>query len=280
MVKLLEGKPLADKIKEEIKLKVASLKNKPVLASILIGDDPSSVAYVKSQAKTAQSLGITYKLHQLDINITQRGLIDFISGLNADKTVNGIIVQTPLPVAIDYKIISGCISPLKDIEGMHALNMGKMFFSQADLVPCTAGAVMELLNSIGANLSGKEVVVVGHSEIVGKPLALLLLEKLATVTVCHIGTSKANKLEEHVRRAEVLIVAVGQAGLIKGKWIKKGAIVIDVGINRVNGLIVGDVEFAAAAKRAAYISPVPGGVGPLTVAMLMRNLLQAVKLQQ
>ncbi len=280
MAQLLEGSILADKIKEEIKLEVASLKSKQVLVSILVGDDSSAVAYVKSQIKAAEILGIIYKLHQLDRDITEGALINFILDLNKDKTVNGIIVQMPLPDTIDHKKVSECISPLKDVEGIHPGNVGKLFFGRATMVACTAGAVMELLNSAAVDLHGKEVVVVGHSEIVGKPLALLLLEKFATVTVCHIGTSKAGKLQEHVRRAEVLIVAVGKAGLIKGEWIKEGAIVIDVGINRVNGLIVGDVEFAAAQKRAAYITPVPGGVGPLTVMILMRNLLKAVKLQQ
>ena len=280
MAKLLEGKLLAEKIRAEIKLEVASLKAKPVLGSILVGDDPGAAAYVKSQAKTAEGLGVIYKLYQLDKNVTSNVLIDFILNLNADKTVNGIIVQMPLPEAIDYKLVSECISPLKDIEGMHPMNVGKMFFGRSKMVACTADAVMELLNSTGVDLYGKDVVVVGHSEIVGKPLMLLLLEKFATVTVCHIGTSKAGKLEKHVRLAEVLIVAVGKAGLIKGEWIKEGAIVIDVGINRVDGKIVGDVEFDVAQKRAAYITPVPGGVGPLTVTLLMRNLLKAVKLQQ
>lgn len=280
MVKLLEGSILASKIKEEIKLQVASLKSKPVLASILVGDDASAAAYVKSQGKTAQDLGVIYKLHQLDKNITEGALIDFILNLNADKTVNGIILQTPLPDTIDHKKVSECISPLKDVEGMHPANAGKLFFGRATMVACTAGAVMELLNSINVDLYGKEAVVVGHSEIVGKPLMLLLLEKFATVTVCHIGTSKAGKLEEHVKRAQVLIVAVGKANLIKGSWIKEGAIVIDVGINRVGDKIVGDVEFEVAQKHAAYITPVPGGVGPLTVIILMRNLLQAIKLQK
>ena len=280
MAKLLEGKPLAEKIKEVIKLEVTSLKSKPVLASVLVGDDPSAVVYAKSQAKTAQDLGIIYKLYQLDRNITENALIDFILNLNADKTVNGIIVQMPLPENIDYKKVSELISPIKDVEGMHPTNVGKILFGRARLVACTADAVMELLNSTGVDLYGKEVVVVGHSEIVGKPLMLLLLEKLATVTVCHIGTSDAGKLEEHVRQAEVLIAAVGKASLIKGEWIKEGAIVIDVGINRVNDKIVGDVDFEVAQKRAAFITPVPGGVGPLTVAILMRNLLEAVKLQQ
>lgn len=280
MAKLLEGSILAEKIKEGIKLQAASLKSKPVLVSILVGDDPGSAAYVKSQAKTAESLGIIYKLHQLNRNISENVLIDFILNLNADKTVNGIILQMPLPEAIDYKLVSERILPLKDVEGMHPVNAGKLLFGQANMVACTAGAVMELLNSTGVDLYGKEAVVVGHSEIVGKPLALLLLEKFATVTVCHIATSKAQKLEEHVRRAEVLIVAVGSPGLIKGEWIKKGAIVVDVGINCQDDKIVGDVEFAEAEKRASYITPVPGGVGPLTVAILMRNLVEAAKLQQ
>jgi len=280
LAKLLEGSILAEKIKEGIKLQAASLKSKPVLVSILVGDDPGSAAYVKSQAKTAESLGIIYKLHQLNRNISENVLIDFILNLNADKTVNGIILQMPLPEAIDYKLVSERILPLKDVEGMHPVNAGKLLFGQANMVACTAGAVMELLNSTGVDLYGKEAVVVGHSEIVGKPLALLLLEKFATVTVCHIATSKAQKLEEHVRRAEVLIVAVGSPGLIKGEWIKKGAIVVDVGINCQDDKIVGDVEFAEAEKRASYITPVPGGVGPLTVAILMRNLVEAAKLQQ
>ena len=267
MVKLLEGKYVAEKIKEKIKLDIQSLKQAPVLASILVGDNPGADAYVKSQAKTACSLGIEYKLYQLAGNISENELIGLISKLNMDKTVNGIVVQMPLPQHIDYKKVSGLISAKKDIEGMHSSS-------------CTASAVMELLNSTGIDLYGKEVVVVGHSEIVGKPLALLLLEKFATVTICHIGTSYAGKLEEHVGKAEVLIVAVGQAGLIKGEWIKEGAIVVDVGINHQGGKIVGDVGFEAAEKRASFITPVPGGVGPLTVVILMRNLVEAAKLQQ
>jgi len=280
LAKLLEGRPVAEKIKEEIRSQVRSLNKPPVLTSILVGDDPGATTYAKSQAKTAENLGIVYKLFKLDQDITEEALIDFILKLNADKNVNGIIVQMPIPQHIDYKKISEFISPFKDVEGMHPANMGKVLFGRARIVACTANAIMELLNSTGIDLYGKEVVIVGHSEIVGKPLTLLLLEKFATVTVCHIGTSKAGKLEEHVRRAEVLIVAVGQAGLIKGGWIKEGAIVVDVGINKVGDKIVGDVEFEAAQKRAAYITPVPGGVGPLTVTVLMRNLVEAAKLQQ
>jgi methylenetetrahydrofolate dehydrogenase (NADP+)/methenyltetrahydrofolate cyclohydrolase len=210
---------------------------------------------------------------------TENTLIEFIRKLNADKSINGIIVQMPLPSQIEYKKISQFILAEKDVEGMHPLNFGKIVFGTAKIIPCTAAAVMELLYSINLDFYGKEVVVVGHSEIVGKPLSLLLLDKFATVTVCHIGTSKAGKLEAHVKKAEVLIVAVGKAGLIKGEWIKDGAVVIDVGINRVADKIVGDVEFEAAEKKAEYITPVPGGVGPLTVTMLMRNLVEAAKLQ-
>jgi len=280
LAKLLEGKPLAEKIKEDIRKQVSSLKNKPVLASIMAGENAGAAAYVKSQAKTAESLGIEYRLQSLPQDTSEASLIDLIRKLNSDNSVNGIIIQMPLPAHIDYRKISQFIDPDKDIEGMHPANIGKLLFGKAKLIPCTAASAMELINSSGIELYGKEAVVVGHSEIVGKPLALLLLDKFATVTVCHIGTSKAGKLEEHVKKAEVLIVAVGRAGLIKGEWVKEGAVVIDVGINRVADKIVGDVEFEAAEKRAAYITPVPGGVGPLTVTMLMRNLVEAAKAQQ
>jgi len=280
LAKLLEGKDVAEKIKERLKENIKSLKQAPVMASIMVGENPSAETYVRIQEKTAKDLGIVYHLHKLPENIGEEELIDFVIKLNADKAVNGIVLQQPLPKHIDYKKIVEIISAKKDIEGMHPANMGKVIFGQARIAACTATAVMELLDSTGVDLYGKEVVVVGHSEIVGKPLSLLLLERYATVTVCHIATSKAGKLEEHVRRAEVLIVAVGKAGLIKGEWIKEGAIVVDVGINCQCEKIVGDVEFEEAQKRASQITPVPGGVGPLTVAILMRNLVEAAKLQQ
>ena len=279
MARLLEGKPIAEKIKENIKQQIQALNLKPVLASVQVGENAGAEAYVKSQQKTAQNLGIEYQLHKLAQDTTEKALAEFIQKLNSDKFVNGIIVQMPLPLQIDYKRISQFILPEKDVEGMHPANIGKLLFGKVKILPCTPQAVMELLHSINLNLYGKEVVVVGHSEIVGKPLSLLLLDKFATVTVCHIGTSQAGKLEEHVRNAEILIVAVGKAGLIKGEWIKQDAVVIDVGINRVGDKIVGDVEFEEAQKRASYITPVPGGVGPLTVTMLMRNLVEATKLQ-
>lgn len=280
MAKLLEGKVVAEKIKEGIKRHVEDLDRKPVLASIQVGENAGAAAYVKSQQKAAEALGIEYQLHKLEVDTSEDELIEFIQDLNKDKFINGVIVQMPLPAQIDYKKISQFIAPEKDVEGMNPANIGKIIFGKAKMLPCTAAAVMELINATGVDLYGKEVVVVGHSEIVGKPLALLLLDKFATVTVCHIGTSKAGKLEEHVRAAEILVVAVGKAGLIPGDWVKEGAIVIDVGINRVGDKIVGDVEFEVAEKKASFITPVPGGVGPLTVTMLMHNLIEATKLQQ
>lgn len=274
MAKLLEGKLIAAQVKETLLKKIQASGKKLHLASIQVGENPSSEVYIKSQKKNADLLGIEYALHKLDCAFTQDKLIEFIETLNNDPKVNGIIIQMPLPQQIDYKKISEHIAPGKDAEGMHPLNMGRIIFGKSKVLPCTASAVMEIINYTGTDLSGKEVVIVGHSEIVGKPLSLLLLDKLATVTVCHIGTAKAGKLEEHVKRAEVLIVAVGKAGLIKGSWIKEGAIVVDVGINKVEDKIVGDVEFIEAEKRASWITPVPGGVGPLTVIMLMRNLVE------
>ncbi len=274
MAKLLEGKLIAALLKETLLKKIQASGKKLHLASIQVGENPSSEVYIKSQKKNAEFLGIEYALHKLDCAFTQDKLIEFIETLNNDPKVNGIILQMPLPAHIDYKKISEHIAPGKDAEGMHPLNMGRIIFGKSKVLPCTASAVMEIINYTGTDLSGKEVVIVGHSEIVGKPLSLLLLDKLATVTVCHIGTAKAGKLEEHVQRAEVLIVAVGKAGLIKGNWIKEGAIVVDVGINKVEDKIVGDVEFVEAEKHASWITPVPGGVGPLTVIMLMRNLVE------
>ena len=280
---LLEGKPLAEKLKIDLQGQVAALRKKVsvplALASIQIEDNSAAQLYTSAQKRVAQELGITYQPHLLPKAISEKKLCEFIEGLNRDTSVHGIIVQLPVPKHIDYTRVVGCIAVNKDVEGMHPANIGKIVLGQANIIPCTAAAVMELLAATGLSLYGKEVVIVGHSQIVGKPLSLLLLEKLATVTVCHIATSHAGHLEEHVKKAEVLIVAVGKHQLIKGKDIKKDAVVIDVGINRVEGKIVGDVEFDAAAARASWITPVPGGVGPLTVVMLMRNLITAVKLQ-
>ncbi|MEE8317548.1 MAG: bifunctional 5,10-methylenetetrahydrofolate dehydrogenase/5,10-methenyltetrahydrofolate cyclohydrolase [Candidatus Omnitrophota bacterium] len=274
--KLLDGKALAAGLKEKIKSEIATLKSRPKLVSIQVGENPASEVYLKSQRKNAENLGVDYQLEKLDAKANQEDLVKVIDKLNKDKDVNGIMVQMPLPSHIDAKSISRYIHPLKDVEAVHPQNMGEIVFGSAGILPCTAAACMELLNSIGSlKLYGKEAVVVGHSEIVGKPLALMLLNKFVTTTICHIATGERGSLPEFVKKAEILIVAVGKAALIKGEWVKEGAIVIDVGINRVEGKIVGDVEFDKAQERASYITPVPGGVGPLTVAMLMRNLVRA-----
>ena len=280
MAKLLEGKPVAEKIKEALRKRVFSLKIKPALASIIVGDNPSSQSYVNSQARAAQEVGVEYQLHKIPSSATESHLLDFIQKLNLNKSINGIIVQSPLPEHISYRKAVSFIDINKDVEGMHPANIGKILLGEGGIIPCTASAVMELISVSGIGLYGKEVVIVGHSEIVGKPLALLLLREMATVTVCHIGTSESGRLKEHVNRAEVLVVSAGIPGLIKGAWIKEKAVVIDVGISRVKDKIVGDVEFESADKRASYITPVPGGVGPLTVAMLMRNLIEASVIQQ
>ena len=278
--KLLDGKALALGIKEKIKSEIAALESKPKLVSIQVGENSASEVYLRSQKKNAESLGVEYQLEKLDAGTSQDELIKVLERLNKDSAVNGIMIQMPLPQQIDAKSISRYISPLKDVEAVHPQNMGEIVFGNAKILPCTAASCMELLNSIeGLKLYGKEAVIVGHSEIVGKPLALLLLNKFATTSVCHIATGERGNLSEFVKKAEILIVAVGKAGLIKGEWIKEGAVVIDVGINRVEGKLVGDVEFDKAQERASYITPVPGGVGPLTVAMLMRNLVEATKLQ-
>jgi methylenetetrahydrofolate dehydrogenase (NADP+)/methenyltetrahydrofolate cyclohydrolase len=278
-VRLLEGKPIAERIKEQLKKEISSLGVVPVLSSIQVGEDASSIAYVKAQAKAAESLGIEYRLIKLLESTSQEELTSVINNLNSDKEVNGLIVQMPLPKQIDNKTISFSINPLKDVEGMHPENLGRILLGMPKIIPCTAAAVVELLEESSVRLYGREVVIVGHSEIVGKPLCLLLLNKFATTTVCHIATSEAGKLIEHTRGADILIVAVGKPNVVKGDWIKEGAIVIDVGINKVNDKIAGDVEFEKASQKASYITPVPGGVGPLTTTILMRNLVEAVKLQ-
>ncbi len=276
--KLLEGKIIAGQIKEDLKKEIASFKEKPKLVSIEVGENAASAVYIKSQKKNAENLGIEYELKTLDAGITERDLLEEIKKLNQDKTVSGIIVQLPLPKGIDHKSVMSAIAPEKDAEGMHPENLGRVLLGSAKLAPCTAQAAMELIESTGVNLHGKEAVVVGHSEIVGKPLSMLLLNKFVTTCVCHIATGERGVLPEHVKRAEILVVAVGKAGLIRGDWVKEGAIVIDVGINRVGDKLVGDVEFEKARERAAFITPVPGGVGPLTVTMLMKNVVESFKM--
>lgn len=280
---LLEGKIIAQGLKEKIKAGVDDLKAKtgrvPKLTALQIGENASSAVYVKAQMKVAETLGLQYELKVVSNDVSQAEAEGLIKTLNNDKNVTAVILQLPVPKGIDAKKLVNLISPEKDAEGMHPANLGKILLGQYKIGPCTAMAVMELLESTKVNLYGKEAVIVGHSEIVGKPLAMMLLNKFATTTVCHIGTGERGILPEHVKRAEILIVAVGKAGLIKGDWIKDGAIVIDVGINRVGDKILGDVEFEGASKKASYITPVPGGVGPITTTILMRNTVELFKEQ-
>ena len=282
--KLLEGRPIADKIKEELKKEIEASKGKfgatPTLATIQVGENPSAAIYLKSQKKNAKDVGVDFQEHTLPAATTEKALVEYIRKLNKDIAVTGILLQLPLPGHINSKEIHIYIDPLKDVEGMHPENVGQVIFGKMRIGSCTALAVMELIKSTGVDLYGKEAVIVGHSEIVGKPVSLLLLDKFATTTVCHIATGQRGYLPTHVKRAEVLVVAVGRAGIIQGEWVKEGAIVVDVGINRVGDKIVGDVEFEKASERAAFITPVPGGVGPLTVTMLMRNTVEAFKLQR
>jgi len=280
---LIDGKAVARRVKEEVKKEIVELKEKhksfPLLLAVQVGENPSSAAYLKSQKKGCEEVGIDYQVQQLPKETSEQELIRFIKEKNQDGTVTGIILQMPLPQQIDTGKVQEAIDPLKDVEGVNPQNMGLLMYGWPGLVPCTALAVMELIESTGTSIKGKQVTLVGHSSLVGKPLALLLLSSpfdSATTTVCHIAT---RDLDAHTRRAEILIVAVGKPGLIKADMIKEGAIVIDVGINRVEGKIVGDVFFEEAIEKASLITPVPGGVGPVTTAMLLKNTIEAWKIQ-
>ncbi len=278
---ILTGKEVATKIKQEVKIELEKIKEKginPKLVAIQVGENSSSQVYLNAQKKNCQTIGILHEVKNLEPDISESELINFIEEMNKDKSVTGIILQLPLPQGMDVRKIQSRISPEKDVEGVNPANLGWIVYGRPLLAPCTALAVKELIYSTGVDLYGKEVVMVGHSDIVGKPVALLLVDKFATVCICHIGTSDKGMLEQHVKRAEILIVAVGKAHLIKGEWIKEGSIVIDVGINKLNDKIVGDVEFETAKEHAGWITPVPGGVGPITTAVLLRNTIIAAKL--
>lgn len=279
---IIDGKRIAGKIKEKLTKEIEELKKQgitPSLSAIQVGDDPGTAVYVRAQQRSCEKIGLRYELHQFKEDVSQKELRDFIARLNEDTGVSGIILQMPLPSQLDSRILQRTIDPEKDAEGVSPVNMGMVVYGKPLLAPCTAIAVMELISSVGVKLYGKEAVIVGHSDIVGKPTALLLLDKFVTTSICHIATGERGTLPQYVARGEILIVAVGKANLVKGEWVKEGAIVIDVGINRVEGKIVGDVEFEVAKERASYITPVPGGVGAVTTAMLLKNCVQAAKLQ-
>lgn len=278
---ILDGKELSSKLQTTLKLEIEALKKEtsktPRFMNIVIGQDSSAASYAKSQSRIAQNLGIDYQFIYFPPNITQQELLHQISLLNQDDQIHGVMLHKPVPEHIHFQEALNAIDADKDLEGMNVVNLGNLFLGKTKRYPCTPAGAMALLESCGVNLSGKDVVVVGRSEIVGKPIQLMLLEKNATVTICHSGTSKAGRLVDYISRADVVIVAMGKAGFIKGEWIKDGAIVIDVGINVVDGKVVGDVEFETAKQKASFITPVPGGVGPVTAVMLMKNGIETFK---
>ena len=281
--KIIDGKSIAGEMKEELRKEVEILKKSGIpikLAAVQVGENEASAVYTKAQKRNCEKLGIDYELKTLDGGLSQEEVIERIQELNGNRETTGIILQLPLPKGIDPVEVQSAIGIEKDVEGVNPANLGLITYGRPKLLPCTAAAVVKLIESTGTELYGKEVVMVGHSDIVGKPAALLLVNKFATVSICHIATGERDLLPEHVRRAEILIVAVGKANLIKGEWIKDGAIVIDVGINRVEGKILGDVEFEEAKKKAGWITPVPGGVGPVTTAWLLKNTVAAAKVNR
>ncbi|RUA07693.1 MAG: bifunctional methylenetetrahydrofolate dehydrogenase/methenyltetrahydrofolate cyclohydrolase FolD [Bacillota bacterium] len=280
---IIDGKARAKQIRKDLKGRVSAFEERagrpPGLGVILVGNDPASAVYVRNKERACEKTGIRSFHHQLPEDVTQQHLEELIDQLNQDPEVHGILLQLPLPGHLDAQPLMLRISPSKDADGFHPVNVGQLAVGKPVFVPCTPLGCIDLLRSAGVPLQGANAVVVGRSNIVGKPVAQLLLAEGATVTICH---SKTQDLAGHVGRADVVIAAVGRPEMIRGDWIKPGAAVIDVGINRLDdGSIVGDVEFAAASERAGYITPVPGGVGPMTVAKLLENTLEgALRIEQ
>ena len=276
MAKILSGKEVSKRIKDELKVENAELKNKGIyagLAVILVGDDPASKVYVSNKKKACEEIGIYSQEHLLPADITEEELLALIEQLNKDPKISGILVQLPLPEGLDEEKVINSIDPKKDVDAFHPINVGKIMIGNYDFVPCTPAGIMELIKESGIDICGRECVVVGRSNIVGKPMSMLLLHANGTVTVCH---SRTKNLAEKTKNADILVAAVGIPNFITGDMIKEGAVVIDVGINRLeNGKLTGDVEFESAGKKASAITPVPGGVGPMTIAMLMKNTLKA-----
>ena len=271
MAIIIDGKATAKKLRQQVAAQAALLPRKPGLAVILVGEDPASQIYVRNKEKDCALCGFESFETRLPAETTQEALLGKIAQLNADPAVDGILVQLPLPRHIDEHAVLSAIRPDKDADAFHPENVGLMVTGEPPVWPCTPLGVMELLREYGISAAGKHCVVVGRSNIVGKPMALLLLRDNGTVTICH---SRTPDLEAEVRRADILVAAVGKPGLIPGEWVREGAVVIDVAMNRgADGKLCGDVDFEGASARAAYITPVPGGVGPMTRAVLMRNVL-------
>lgn len=278
MAKLLSGKLVSARVKEELKAEAAQLTaagTQPGLAVVIVGDDPASKVYVANKEKACAELNFYSEKHALPADTTEAELLQLIDHLNHDPKIHGILVQLPLPPHLDDKIIINHILPEKDVDAFHPVNVGKIMIGDFDFVPCTPAGIMELIKESGVTVTGKECVVIGRSNIVGKPMSMLLLHQNGTVTICH---SKTQNLKEVTRRADILVAAVGIPKFVTADMVKPGAVVIDVGMDRdENGKLCGDVDFAGVEPIAGAITPVPGGVGPMTIAMLMRNTLTAAK---
>lgn len=275
---IISGKDLAIQKRQELANEVKLLKQKgitPKLVIILVGDDPASLSYIKGKQKASVETGVEFKLEHLKESVTENELLQLIDRYNQDPFVDGILVQLPLPKHIDEKAVIEKISPEKDVDGFHPINIGRMMTGQEAFLPCTPAGIVELIKSANIEIPGKHVVVVGRSNIVGKPVGQLLLNEDATVTYCH---SKTNNLRSFTKEADILIVAVGKAHFLSADHMKEGAVVIDVGVNRTqSGKLVGDVHFEEAKEKAGFITPVPGGVGPMTITMLVHNTILAAK---
>jgi len=276
---IIDGKALAGKIKDEVRAKISELKgDRPGLAVILVGDDPASAVYVNNKAKDCTDSGIYSEVHRLPNTARQEEVISLIDRLNADKKINGVLVQLPLPEHLDEDLITNRVHPDKDVDGFTYESAGRLFTGAKGLVACTPSGCIEMIKSTGYEIKGKNAVVLGRSNIVGKPMAMLLLQENATVTICH---SRTANLKEICQNADIIVAAIGKAGFVKADMVKSGAMVVDVGINKgADGKLTGDVDFAAVAQIAGYITPVPGGVGPMTRAILMKNTLHAYLLQK
>lgn len=278
MAEIISGKETAAKIRERLRAQIDQLREKgyqPGLAVVIVGDDPASQVYVRNKEKACKEVGIAAQTFALPKETTQQELMALIDTLNARSDVHGILVQLPLPRHLDEHQVINAILPEKDVDAFHPVNVGKIMIGDFDYVPCTPAGVMALLEEAQIDVSGKRAVVIGRSNIVGKPQAMLLLHKNATVTICH---SKTQHLEEITRQADIIVVAIGKAHFLRGDMVKDGVVVIDVGMNRLeNGKLAGDVDFDTVAPKASYITPVPGGVGPMTITMLLQNTVTACR---
>lgn len=278
-MKLIDGKIISSSVKERVRLEVEALKKEGIttgLAVIIVGEDPASKVYVANKKKACEMLGIISEEYALPENTTQEELLALIDELNNKPTINGILCQLPLPKHLDEQAVINVILPSKDVDAFHPQNVGKIMLGDYDFVPCTPAGIMEMLEYENIDISGKTCVVIGRSNIVGKPMGMLLLHKNGTVTICH---SRTKDLASVCKNADILVAAVGRPNFVTADMVKEGAVVIDVGINRVDGKLVGDVDFNAVKDKCSAITPVPGGVGPMTIAMLMQNTLTAAKKQ-